>query len=198
MDDIEGANVSIGRGIAPPGSGSKSPGSIVSRLGAGSIGCDGSRPITPEQTTRCVWGARWGDTHEYRSSVNRSQAGPDAAATSPLHTTRHSPERHERGGFRHVGGPHFPVRVRVRWQRQGQLSASGAAAGVSGSDSGRRRSLDRESIRSEGHSDLGWRRRQVMARTSSKSSRAVDACSRFTARAWARSLRWVSTSFAEA
>ena len=48
------------------------------------------------------------------------------------------------------------------------------------------------------HDAFGWRRRQVRARTSSKSWMAVAACVRSMAPAPVRSRRWVSTSLAEA
>jgi len=45
---------------------------------------------------------------------------------------------------------------------------------------------------------VGCTSRQVMARTSSKSSRACAASEALTADAYTSSRRWVSTSFAEA
>ena len=45
---------------------------------------------------------------------------------------------------------------------------------------------------------FGWRRRQVIARTSSQSCKAVVALSRCTALETQRRRRWESTSFAEA
>ena len=138
--DVEWADAANRLGITPPYARCEFLRSIVSRLGAGCLGCAGSPPHSPGQRTRRPQRRR-------QSLASPGHWEAPVAATSPPYASRHCLWRHETAVFRSVGGPSSRVRVRarVRWQRQGQgaAAASGAVAAISVSGQGSPHSFDR-------------------------------------------------------